>query len=187
MNRRAAWLWTQRLARLVLGGAFVLAGGVKILGPAESATGHRLPGAVKWVLGQKPSSPGVEFRGPVVFRDEIKNYQLGRFYWLVHPAAIALPWIEVATGLTLILGIWMVESTILIWGMLLFFNFMVASAMKRGLDIRCGCFGGDMKVGWMKLSENFGLILLGVWALIARRLLGAKAPQDSSPDLASQP
>lgn len=171
MRRKALWLWSQRIARLVLGTAFLYAGAIKIVGPKESARGHKYPRPVMMLLGQTATSPGVEFAGPIAFRDEIRNYQLGRYYWVIHPAAIALPWIEVSLGLAMILGVWLVETTVLVWGLLLFFNFMVATAMYRGLDINCGCFGGDQKVGWRKLTENFGLILLGFWVLLTRQWL----------------
>jgi putative oxidoreductase len=152
VTRRCVWLWIMRLARWFLGGVFVYAGAVKVFGPEAAREGGRaMPAAVKYVLGVEPTAPGVTFAGPIAFRNEIKNYQLGSWYWVIHPAAIVLPWVEIIVGVALIFGLWMVESTILIWAMLIFFNVMVAGAMVRGLDIRCGCFGGDQKVGWTKL------------------------------------
>lgn len=162
MNRRPVWIWVQRLARIALGLVFLLAGTIKILGPKESPKGRPLPGIVNKALGQKWDAAGIAFRGPIAFRDEIKNYQLGPFYWVIHPAAIALPWVEVALGLGLIAGVWLFESTVLTVALLVFFNFLVALAMHRGLDINCGCFGGETKVGWYKLSENAVFILLGI-------------------------
>jgi uncharacterized membrane protein YphA (DoxX/SURF4 family) len=116
----------------------------------------------------RSSWAGIKVVGIVGFRDEIKNYRLGPFWGVIHPAAIVMPWIEIVTGLALFCGIWVVESAVMIMLMLVFFNALVGSAMYRGLDINCGCFGTDMKVGWLKISENTGLMVLGVAALIGR-------------------
>ncbi len=160
-----------RLCRWFLGGFFVYAGGVKALGLQIRTEWVRVPPIHKTTT-QPDSDPAwrltASLHGPALFRDEIRNYRLGRFWWIVHPAAILMPWIEIVTGLSLILGFWVFESTVLICGMLLFFNAMVGWAMHRGLDINCGCTGGDTKVGWLKINENFGLLAIGLLGLAAR-------------------
>lgn len=161
MRRRVAWLWVQRVARWVLGGFFVFAGVAKLFGLKFSW------GAV-WLLLTEGSWSGIRFLGLVGFRDEIRNYRLGAFWPVIHPAAIVMPWIEIVTGLVLICGIWVVESAVMIMAMLVFFNILVGSAMYRGLDINCGCAGTDMKVGWLKIAENLGLLALGVLTLVGR-------------------
>jgi Methylamine utilisation protein MauE len=162
LHRKLAWLWVQRVARWLLGGFFVFAGVAKLIGLRFSW------GAV-WLLLTKGSWSGIQVLGLIGFRDEVRNYKLGAFWPVVHPAAILMPWIEIVTGLALIFGIWVVESAVMIMAMLVFFNALVGSAMYRGLDIRCGCVGTDMRVGWMKITENLGLIVLGVIALIGHR------------------
>ena len=42
---------------------------------------------------------------PPGFAEAIWNYQLAPA-WLIHPAALALPWLEVLCGLALCLGVW---------------------------------------------------------------------------------
>jgi len=162
LHRRVVWLWVQRIARWGLGGFFVFAGVAKLVGLKFSW------GAV-WLLLTQGSWSGIRFLGVIGFRDEIRNYRLGAFWPVIHPAAILMPWIEIVTGLALLCGIWVVESAVMIMAMLVFFNMLVGSAMYRGLDINCGCAGTDMKVGWLKISENLGLFALGVLALIGRR------------------
>lgn len=166
MSKRLAWLWTQRLARWMLGGVFLFAGIAKLIGLKFSWA------AVKLLL-LEGSWSGIKVLGIVAFRDEIKNYHIEPFWWVIHPAAILMPWIEIVTGLTLICGIWVVESSVMIIAMLLFFNALVGSAMYRGLDINCGCFGTDMRVGWLKIIENLGLLALGVLALVGHWRLAA--------------
>ena len=43
------------------------------------------------------------------------------------------------------------------------FNILVLSALIRGLDIDCGCFGTRHveKVGFQKIGENFLLMIIG--------------------------
>jgi uncharacterized membrane protein YphA (DoxX/SURF4 family) len=163
MNRRGVWLWVGRIARLVLGGLFLYAGLVK-------------------GIGLDLSGDTVHYAGPTLFRTEIANYRLGAVYWLIHPAAIVLPWIEVAAGLTLIIGLWVPASAALICAMLIVFNAMVGSAMYRNLDIECGCFGTNMRVGWLKILENLGLFALGLVAILAH--VKARRP---SPAPAAEP
>ena len=164
MNRRTAWLWLFRLSRWALGGFFLYTGIVKAVGLDVS------------------DMSSLNLQGAELFRDEISNYRLGDFYWIIHPTAIILPWLEIVAGLVLISGFWVVESLVIHWVLLIVFNTMIGAAMYRGLDIRCGC-GTDSPVGWLKLIENAGLATLGVLALIgcwrarvARRSTVANAP-----------
>ena len=95
---------------------------------------------------------------PSLFAREITNYGMMP-YELINIMAIVLPWIEVVTGLLFVFGIKIKANLILLAGMLLMFNFAVASAWARGLDINCGCFS-DMtaqKVGLKKIAENFAM------------------------------
>jgi hypothetical protein len=55
--------------------------------------------------------------------------------------------------------------------MLAGFTVLIASALLRGLDISCGCFSQDpnvSKIGFQKIAENCGLIVLSVWLLFDR-------------------
>jgi uncharacterized membrane protein YphA (DoxX/SURF4 family) len=98
------------------------------------------------------------------------------YYKLVGPTvalivATILPWIELLCGLFLIFGIMPRGSSLLILLMLLVFTAGVVSGILRGLDISCGCFTRDPgvgKIGWMKVLENVGLILLSVFLLFSK-------------------
>jgi hypothetical protein len=55
--------------------------------------------------------------------------------------------------------------------MLVGFTILVFSALSRGLDISCGCFSQDPhvnKIGYQKIAENFGLIILSLWLLFVK-------------------
>lgn len=79
--------------------------------------------------------------------------------------AVILPWVELLTGMALILGLF-VESAALIIGSLLFvFVIALGSAVIRGLDISCGCFStspSSDKVVWDTIIRDLLLLMLVV-------------------------
>jgi uncharacterized membrane protein YphA (DoxX/SURF4 family) len=91
----------------------------------------------------------------------------------VNVVATVLPFLEIALGLLLLVGIGTrlvaVASTVL----LVVFVMVVAQAWARGLSIDCGCFGGggavapDATAYLQEIVRETGFIALAVW-LIAR-------------------
>jgi putative oxidoreductase len=59
---------------------------------------------------------------------------------MVNIMAILLPWIEVMTGITLIVGFWTRASALCILGMMVIFTGAIAMALARDLHMSCGCF-----------------------------------------------
>lgn len=80
-----------------------------------------------------------KIQNPEAFATTIANYRLLP-YKSINGIAIALPWLEVVTGILLVLGIWIKASTMIVWGLLLAFSIAISQALARGLDISCGCF-----------------------------------------------
>lgn len=85
---------------------------------------------------------------PDQFAVAIKNYLLLPL-WSVNFWAITLPWMELFTGLLLVLGVWSRSANLLAGLMFLSFFIALALAVSKGLDISCGCFhqdgtGGDI-------------------------------------------
>jgi uncharacterized membrane protein YphA (DoxX/SURF4 family) len=102
------------LARLVLGGVLLAAGGLKVFKPTESANAV----AAYKIL---PTN-------------------------MAHLAGYALPWLEVAIALLLIIGI-MVRPAAIISGLIMVvFIGAIASVWARGMLIDCGCFGGGGEI-----------------------------------------
>ena len=98
------------LARLLLGGVLLVAGGLKVSKPTDSA-------------------------------NAVAAYKLLPTN-LAHLIGYALPWLEVAIALLLIIGI-MVRPAAIAGGLIMvIFIGAIASAWARGLIIDCGCFGG---------------------------------------------
>lgn len=102
------------LARLVLGGVLLAAGGLKVLKPTESA-------------------------------NAVAAYKLMPTE-LAHLFGYALPWLEVALAILLILGIMVRPTAILSGFIMVVFIGAIASVWARGMLIDCGCFGGGGEI-----------------------------------------
>lgn len=98
---------------------------------------------------------------PDGFAVSISNYRILPVA-MVNIFAIALPWLELITGILLIYGICTKENSFIIGNLMLVFTIMIMIAVLRGLDIDCGCFGtGDaQKVGLIKIIENLILLIV---------------------------
>ncbi len=112
-----------------------------------------------WVLGLLFIYAGVEkIIDPKQFAQSIKYFQMVPLS-LVNAVALILPWWEVAAGVAILTRSWRRVGGWLIFLMLIVFTAGIASAVSRGLNISCGCFGkGSGHAGYPKLAENFGLI-----------------------------
>jgi len=130
-------LWPHA-ARILLGGIFIYAGYVKIIDPSG-------------------------------FAKNVYQYQLLPDFY-VNVSALALPWLEVVAGAALILAPrFRRGAAALIFIMLVVFTAAILFSLYRGLDISCGCMSTDpnaAKIGWKKVAENFGLIILSVVTFI---------------------
>jgi len=92
---------------------------------------------------------------------EVHNFRMVPL-WSENLIAMTLPWIELLAGLALVLGVSPRAGAWVAGALLLAFTAGVAVAMARGLDITCGCFGTSSvtRVGWGKLAENAGMLVL---------------------------
>jgi uncharacterized membrane protein YphA (DoxX/SURF4 family) len=84
--------------------------------------------------------------------------------------AIVLPWIELTTALSLLLGIRPRAGAFVAAAILIVFTTAVALALVRGLSVECGCFGtaAAMQTGGAKLIENLAILALAVAGTMGR-------------------
>lgn len=92
---------------------------------------------------------------PLGFAQSIQNYQAFPRP-LVFVIAVVLPWVEVLAGALLILGPWRRSSALLLSLLLVGFIGLVASALVRGIDTSCGCFGS------LSRRADLGLIVTDI-------------------------
>ncbi len=105
------------------------------------------------------------------FAQQLHNYRIAPS-WSENVFAIVMPWIELLTGLALVLGIRARAGGAIALALMIVFTLAVAAAWARGLDFRCGCFGkiGAAGIGARKFAENVVLTLIA--ALAVRRERG---------------
>ena len=130
------------LARLVLGGVLLAAGGLKVLKPTESANA---------VAAYKILPTNV-----------------------AHLVGYALPWLEVALSLLLIVGFMVRPAAVLSGLIMVVFAIAIASVWARGMLIDCGCFGGGGEIDpslasevrrtyFIEIMRDLGLALAGLY------------------------
>jgi uncharacterized membrane protein YphA (DoxX/SURF4 family) len=94
---------------------------------------------------------------PGYFAAVIQNYQIIPDA-LVNLIAIFLPWLELTCALLLILGLWYRSAATILAFLLVAFIIILLSAIIRGLNIECGCFGSGASVGWGRIIEDIFLL-----------------------------
>ncbi len=81
---------------------------------------------------------------------------------LVQWMARGLPWIELALGAMLIFGAGLRWAASMTSALLLVFIAAMARAKMLGLEINCGCFGNNEKLGTATLLRDSSLLLLAI-------------------------
>jgi uncharacterized membrane protein YphA (DoxX/SURF4 family) len=77
-------------------------------------------------------------------------------------AAAVLPWVEIAGGLALMVGLKRRSALLLLGGLLAGFLLIIFVTMARGLNIDCGCgLFFQRQVGWAAVAQD---VILLVWA-----------------------
>jgi len=105
---------------------------------------------------------------PEEFANEIANYQILPNVF-INILAMIVPWIELFAGTLLIFGIETKASSLVIAVMTVIFTTAVIIAMAKGLNIECGCYSNiaSQQVGWPKVFENVGLLILTIIIMIS--------------------
>lgn len=119
-------------------------------------------GTARVLTGLLFAAAGVAKIGdPKAFAEQVHNFRLLPVA-LENLAAMTLPWIEVVAALALLFGVRARAAAVLSTGLLAAFTLAVLSALARGLDIECGCFGTQdaTHVGWVKVGQNLAMLAL---------------------------
>ncbi len=106
---------------------------------------------------------------PKTFAENLMVYQIFDSPQLVRYVAVTLPWVEWFCGVFLVLGIFVRSTSALTSCLLVAFLAGMASAMARGLEIQCGCFGSPQEnVGPVSLSRDTLFLLTSLAVLLYR-------------------
>ncbi len=101
---------------------------------------------------------------PAYFAGSIQNYQLAPDIF-INMAAIILPWLELLCGLLLLIGVWHRPASLIITFLMIVFIIAISSAIFRGLDIECGCYGSGISADWKRIVEDFFLLAFSLQIL----------------------
>lgn len=94
---------------------------------------------------------------------------------MVSPVAAAVPFLELALGVLLLVGLGTRLTAVLSGVVLLAFIGAVAQSWARGLTISCGCFGGGGEVSAgqteypQEIARDIGFLLLAAWLVVRPR------------------
>jgi uncharacterized membrane protein YphA (DoxX/SURF4 family) len=120
---------------------------------------------------------------PPSFAHMVYNYRLVPGA-LVNLMALAMPWLELLTGLALILGIWTRASAGLVGALLLVFILAISVNLVRGNAIDCGCF--DVSEANKTVDERLAdmrLVVLrdlGMLLMVAQILWAPGRPRENA-------
>ncbi len=107
---------------------------------------------------------------PDAFAESIHAYRLVPDA-AVNVLALIIPWLELLCGVFLVAGVKLRAGTLLSLVLLVIFTLAIISALVRGLNIDCGCFGREhaTPVSWGKVFEDIGLGILCLYISLYSR------------------
>lgn len=95
------------------------------------------------------------------FATEVANYRLLPSA-LVPWAASAVVGVEVLVGVALLTGIWLRPAALAGALLLALFTGGLAQALLRGIDLTCGCFGGNDPATWLTVVRDLAMLVPAV-------------------------
>jgi putative oxidoreductase len=104
---------------------------------------------------------------PAAFAAKLPNYRLFPDF-LVNIVATTAPMLELVAALALLSGRLYRGGVWLSVGLMAMFTALIGSALARGIDLDCGCFGNAVQaepVGALDLVRN--VVLLGLTVVLA--------------------
>jgi putative oxidoreductase len=109
------------------------------------------------------------------FAESVANYRIVPPA-LVPVVAAAVVGVEIAAGVALILNVWARAAALLLAALLAVFTVGLASALARGIDLACGCFGGTDAATWWTVLRDVALLAWALGVAASSRPDPARAP-----------
>ena len=117
------------------------------------------------------------------FAEEVANYRLLPAALVPVTAAVVVG-VEIVTGIALVLGVWARPAALALSGLLGVFTVGITQALLRGIDLRCGCFGGEEAATWWTVLRDVAILApalaVAIWGpgrLLPRRQPPRRAPR----------
>lgn len=113
------------------------------------------------------------------FAFDVQNYQIIPWPDATLLLALYLPWLEIVCGLALLARRLYLGALGCLLLLDLIFLGAIGSAWRRGLDITCGCFGGEVNATNFPLLFTRDLLLLAALAILLTAAWKQHSPQPS--------
>jgi hypothetical protein len=128
---------------------------------------------IRWLLGMVlVAAGGFKAAHPVEFHTDLVAYGIGLPDAWLRGTAVMLPWLEVVAGIALGVDLWPETIRFVGVGLSAVFVAVLAQAMVRGLEVRCGCFGpltpGWFNEPWFALGRALSLLAASIWLWLKR-------------------
>jgi uncharacterized membrane protein YphA (DoxX/SURF4 family) len=101
------------------------------------------------------------------FAQDVANYRVLPAAFVPYVAA-AVVGIELLAGIALVTGILARPAALVVAVLMLAFLAFLAQALLRGIDLRCGCFGGNEPASWWSVARD-GVMLAAALAVARDR------------------
>jgi len=104
----------------------------------------------------------LKLRDPLAFADGIAAFQVFPV-WAINPLAISVPYFEILTAIGILCGRTRSAAALSACGLSVCFVILFASALARGIDVTCACFGkweilqASTRVGFVRALGVLGL------------------------------
>jgi putative oxidoreductase len=145
---------------------------------AATAARLLLGGLFLWASATKVPDMGA-------FAESVANYRIVPAT-LVSATAAMVVGVEIAASVALILDLWARAAALVLAGLLAVFTVGLASALARGIDLACGCFGGSAPATWWTVLRDLVLLALALGVAASSRHSPSR-PVSGTPDPASIP
>jgi putative oxidoreductase len=108
-----------------------------------------------------------KIRQPETFAIDVATYQLLP-QSTVNLFSLSVPWVELAVGVMLILGIRARAAGLIVSCLMVCFMLALGWALARGLDMSCGCFASQAAkeqdpISWRTLLRDTTWLVLGLY------------------------
>jgi len=95
------------------------------------------------------------------FAQDVANYRVLPAA-LVPYVAAAVVGIEMVAGLALLTGLAVKPAGVVATALLSVFVVFLVQALLRGIDLRCGCFGGDEPASWWTVARDLVMLAAAI-------------------------
>jgi putative oxidoreductase len=118
---------------------------------------------------------GTKIPDVAAFAESVANYRLVPPA-LVPGVAAAVIGVELVAGALLVVGRYTRAAALVASALLAVFTAGVAQALLRGIDLRCGCFGGEEPATWLTVLRDFAMLAAAVVVFVGgpRGALGGR-------------